>query len=110
LRDYRQHRKLIPDSHDSIHTLFQRVETGSAPAASEMKADATAVDFARCYLRLANLPNLALDRLGRYENMLCRQASRIVHVLESLDRRKPQERRSNSYYQRILRFSGVENE
>jgi hypothetical protein len=110
LRDYRQNRQLIPDSQDSIHALFRRVESGSAHAASDMKANATAVDFARCFLRLANLPNFALDRLSRYEVMLCRQAGRIVYVLESLDRRKPQERRPNLYYQRTQGFSGVENE
>src|SRR5262245_55809027 len=27
----------------------------------------TAVEFARCFLRLANLPNFALDRLSRYK-------------------------------------------
>jgi hypothetical protein len=57
-----------------------------------MKADATALEFARCFLRLANLPNFALDRLSRYEATLWRQASRILYALETLDRRKPQER------------------
>jgi hypothetical protein len=61
-----------------------------------MKADATAVEFARCFLRLANLPNFALDRLSRYEATLWRQAGRILHALETLDRRKPQERNSRS--------------
>jgi hypothetical protein len=59
---------------------------------SEMKAHGPAVEFARCFLRLANLPNFALDRLSRYEAALWRQASRIVYALETLDRRKPQER------------------
>ena len=58
-----------------------------------MKADAIAVEFARCFVRLANLPNFALDRLSRYEATLWRQAGRILHALETLDRRKPQERR-----------------
>jgi hypothetical protein len=35
-----------------------------------MKADAPNVEFARCFLRLANLPNFALDRLSRYEAAL----------------------------------------
>jgi hypothetical protein len=54
------------------------------------------VEFARCYLRLANLPNFALDRLSRYEATLWRQASRILYALDALDRRKPQERRRHS--------------
>jgi hypothetical protein len=44
---------------------------------------------ARCFLRLANLPNF---RLSRYEASLWRQASRILYALQTLDRRKPQER------------------
>lgn len=50
-------------------------------------------EFARCFLRLANLPNFALDRLSRYEATLSRQVSRILFALEALDRCKPQERR-----------------
>jgi hypothetical protein len=60
---------------------------------SALKADASVVEFARCLLRLANLPNFALDRLSRYEATLWRQASRILYALDALDRRKPQERR-----------------
>ena len=43
-------------------------------------------------MRPANLSNFALDRLSRYETNLWRQASRILYALETLDRRKPQER------------------
>ena len=57
-----------------------------------MKAHKT-FEFARCFLRLANLPNFALDRLSRYEASLWRQADRILYALETLDRRKPQQRR-----------------
>jgi hypothetical protein len=64
---------------------------------SGMKADATAVEFARCFLRLANLPNFALDRLSRYEATLWRQAGRILHTLEILDRRKLHERRRRAW-------------
>jgi hypothetical protein len=39
-----------------------------------MEADPETVEFARCFLRLVNLPNFALDRLSRYEATLCRQA------------------------------------
>jgi hypothetical protein len=44
------------------------------------------VDLARCFLRLANLPNFALDRLSRYETMLSRQ---VAQVLFALGRRRP---------------------
>jgi hypothetical protein len=45
-------------------------------------------DIADCFLRLADLPASALDRLSRYEHMLWRQARQIVFTLESLRRRK----------------------
>jgi hypothetical protein len=61
-----------------------------------VKADNT-VEFARCFLRLANLPNFALDRLSRYEATLWRQVGRILFALDALDRRKPQERRRDYY-------------
>ena len=40
-------------------------------------------DFARCFLRLANLPNYALDRLSRYEATLWRQAGQSHHEIEA---------------------------
>jgi hypothetical protein len=108
LYDYRQNRQLF-STREVIHTMFRRAESASGDAASlsaasnidalsdsGLKADATGVEFARCFLRLANLPNFALDRLSRYEATLWRQAGRILYALETLDRRKPQERSSRS--------------
>jgi len=46
----------------------------------------------RCFLRLANLPNFALDRLSRYEAILWRQANQILFALDALDRRELQDR------------------
>jgi hypothetical protein len=105
LRDYRQSRQLLPDSRDAIYALFGRGDSAAAhtvshSAVSKMEmvpssgksANAPNVEFARCFLRLANLPNFALDRLSRYEATLWRQAGWILHALETLDRRKPQER------------------
>jgi hypothetical protein len=105
LRDYRQNCRVAPKSHDVIQALFRpgdstslygvshsavsNIETGSDSA---LKVDAGVVEFARCFLRLANLPNFALDRLSRYEATLWRQAGRVLYALEALDRRKPQER------------------
>ena len=51
-------------------------------------------DIADCFLRLADLPTYALDRLSRYEHMLWRQARQVVFTLESLRRRKRQPSRS----------------
>jgi hypothetical protein len=64
----------------------------SEPNPIEPAVNATA-ELARCFLRLSNLPNFALDRLSRYEATLWRQASRILLALDALDRRKPQERK-----------------
>ena len=91
LQHYRENRQLLSDSREVIHTLFRRAEPDS-----KMKGDKT-IEFARCFLRLANLPSFALDRLSRYEAALWRQAGRILFALDALDRRKPQERRRNSY-------------
>jgi hypothetical protein len=104
LSDSRQSRKLLADSRDVIHAVFRRAESVSGHASSHDavsnvetlsdsgKNEAHTVEFARCFLRLANLPNFALDRLSRYETNLWRQAARILYALETLDRRKPQER------------------
>jgi hypothetical protein len=103
LHDYRQSRQLLPGSHEVIHAIRRTDSVSVGPASnplgnietlpeSGLKADATALEFARCFLRLANLSNFALDRLNRYEATLWRQASRILYALKTLDRRKPQER------------------
>jgi hypothetical protein len=92
MRNYRKNRELLLDSRDVIHTLFRRADSDR-----NVKADNT-VEFARCFLRLANLPNFALDRLSRYEATLLCQVGRILFALDALDRRKPQERRRNCYF------------
>jgi len=51
-------------------------------------------DIADCFLRLADLPTSALDRLSRHEHMLWWQARQIVFTLESLRRRKQAPSRS----------------
>jgi hypothetical protein len=108
-RAQKQNRQLLSHSSEIIPTMFRRAESASGDAASlsavnvktlpdsGIKADASAVEFARCFLRLANLPNFALDRLSRYEATLWRQAGRILHTLEILDRRKPHERRRRAW-------------
>jgi hypothetical protein len=110
LRDHRQSRHVLLDSRDVIHAAFRRTDSISTHAAlrnalnnletvpdSGKKADIDTVGFARCFLRLTNLPNFALDRLSRYETNLWRQVSRILYALETLDRRKPQERTRRSW-------------
>ena len=46
-------------------------------------------DLTRSFVRLTNLPNYPLERLGRYEATLWRQAFQIVFTLQCLNRRKP---------------------
>jgi hypothetical protein len=84
---YRQNGHLLPDSH-----------------VIKIKPEARTVEFARCFLRLANLPNFALDRLSRYEASLWRQAGRILYALETVDRRKPQERTPRFWFEREKQF------
>jgi hypothetical protein len=109
LSEYRQGRRLLPIFRDAIHAAFEPtdaadndsrasqsrlLEIETLGSSSEPKSDGSAVvvNFARCFLRLANLPNFALDRLSRYEARLWRQAAQILFALDALNRRKPQER------------------
>jgi hypothetical protein len=88
--------------------------TSHRPTTSEPKSTSLAsnhtVDFARCFLRLANLPNFALDRLARYEATLWRQAGQILFALDALDCRKPQkpERRFHIASRQDLQADGRE--
>ena len=98
-----------PASREVVYALFGRAETVRDPAshriANETQAEPNSVpqsleppvdptaDLARCFLRLANLPNCVLDRLSRYEATLWRQAGQILFALDVLDRRKPWDRR-----------------
>jgi hypothetical protein len=85
LREHRQDRQLLQGSGELIDELFRGGNRGT-------KADA-ATKFARTFLRLANMPNFALDRVSRYEATLWRQTGRIIYALERFDRRKPQGRK-----------------
>jgi hypothetical protein len=48
--------------------------TEARPSSGPKSVD-PATDFARCFLRLANLPSYPLDRLTRYEAILWHQAA-----------------------------------
>jgi hypothetical protein len=113
LQRYRRSRQLRPGYRDVVHMLLRRTDAicdepdpalpgiaNATEALSNMGAkplEANAVDssveLARCFLRLANLPNFALDRLSRYEATLWRQVAQVLFALDALDRRKPHERR-----------------
>src|SRR5215216_2355041 len=107
LSEFRQARQLHPASRGIVYAMFGRAdsagfdrdrisygitnETEAVPGSGREPVD-PATDLARCFLRLANLPSCALDRLSRYEATLWRQAGQILFALEALGRRKPQER------------------
>ena len=111
LNGFRQARQVHPDSREVVYALFGWADSGgfngdptsrgtpngteavssSAPKFVEPALDPTG-ELARCFLRLANLPNYALDRLSRYEATLWRQVRQILFALDALDRRKPQDR------------------
>ncbi|MGA2842694.1 MAG: hypothetical protein ABSG18_21520 [Steroidobacteraceae bacterium] len=109
LSGLRQARQVNTAPREFVYALFERADPASFDPRShgitngteavtnpEPKSVEPAIepnaDLARCFLRLANLPNFALDRLSRYEATLWRQAGRILFALDALDRRKPQER------------------
>jgi hypothetical protein len=74
--------------------LFLGAANESAVAEGNELSSNSKTDIADCFLRLADLPTFALDRLSRYEHMLWRQARQILFTLESLRRRKRQPGRS----------------
>jgi hypothetical protein len=108
LREFRQARQVQPTSREVVYAMFGQADSVDADPdrasggianrrevrpSSEPKSVDPAIDLARCFLRLANLPSYPLDRLSRYEAILWRQAGRILFAFDALDRRKPQERR-----------------
>ena len=116
LSGFRESRKLKPASRDVVYALFRPANPGShgGDAASPPTTDATellprfdpqteepaadpSLHLAQCFLRLANLPNYALDRLSRYEYTLWRQVAQILFALDNLNRQKPQERKSSRF-------------
>jgi hypothetical protein len=89
-------------SREVVYALFQRSEAVSSGGDSVSRrvraAEASivpAAHLARCFLRLADLPNFALDRLSRHEATLWRQVGQVLLTLDALDRHKPQERKSS---------------
>jgi hypothetical protein len=101
-------RQVPPGSREVVYTLFGRAESGSSDThptshdsayeTGDVPGSIPTTELARCFLRLANLPNYALDRLSRYEATFWRQAGQILFALDVLHRRKPWDRR------RHLRF------
>ena len=107
LSDFRKARQISPASREIVYALFNTssdrqagspglaklIETNRAAGPASIQCQVVPdVEPARCFLRLSNLPNYALDRLSRYEAILWRQAGQILYALDNLDRRKPQER------------------
>jgi hypothetical protein len=104
LHERQEIQQLLPRSQEVSPAVFRRGSESVLAVAQDLSSqkeavsdfgttgEIAAIKFARCFLRLANLPNFALDRLSRYEANLWRQAGRMLCALERLDRRKPQER------------------
>jgi hypothetical protein len=115
LREFRQARQISSTSREFFYAMFSghsvRLEhhrvperftntteaVSSSPQRSSKAASVSAAALAHCFLRLANLPNYAFDRLSRYEATLWRQVGQILFALDTLDRRKPQERSGNYF-------------
>ena len=109
LGEIRQARQTTPTSQEIVHAMFgganlfdfghdsksHGIANLTPPPATGSKSVSPAdpaTDLARCFLRLANLPNCALDRLSRYEATLWRQVVQILFALNNLDHRKPKDR------------------
>jgi hypothetical protein len=107
LSNFRRTHQISPVSREIVYALFNAnsdrqaasygvANTTETSLASTQGQIAPDVELARCFLRLCNLPNYALDRLKRYEATLWRQAGQIVFALNNLDRHKPYERMRHS--------------
>jgi hypothetical protein len=96
LRDYRQNCQLLPHPQHVTHAVFGRPDLGNRDdlhaatqdrvntmAVGRIKSNGPAIEFPRCFLRLANLPNFALDRPSR---------SKTSSANKIRPGRKPQER------------------
>lgn len=70
----------------------------SADGSSSIDAADQYEALTRAFVGLSNLPTYPLDRLGRYEAALWRQACQILFTLRCLDRRKPWKRYGRSPY------------
>jgi hypothetical protein len=103
LREVKQARQVHPESRKIVYGMLGRADSvgfaqvphgnmNGTTAVPGPEAVDPAAELTRCFLRLANLPSCALDRLSRYEATLWRQAGRILFALDALDRRKPQDR------------------
>jgi hypothetical protein len=108
LREFRQGRPTQSQAQEIIYARFERADsvdadpdresrgitngTEAQPSSAPGSVD-PAIDMAHCFLRLANLPTYPLDRLSRCEATLWRQAGQILFALDTLDRRKPRDRR-----------------
>jgi hypothetical protein len=106
LRGFWEARKLQPASRRAVYAFFRPAVIDSY-GSDESKPATNGADLlvefepwakepacncgllTQCFLRLANLPNCALDRLSRYEYALWRQVGQLLFALDSLDRRKP---------------------
>jgi hypothetical protein len=116
LGGFEESRKLPPASRDVVYTLFRPTDPDSHSGDATSRPLRTATEamprfdpeaappaadpgrhLAQCFVRLANLPNYALDRLSRYEYTLWRQAAQILFALDHLNRRKPQERQRSRF-------------
>jgi hypothetical protein len=93
--EHRRSREDLGKAADLPHNrLFLRAtQESDTEEGNELSSDSK-TNIVGCFLRLADLPTSALDRLSRYEYLLWRQARQIVVTLESLRHRKRQPSRS----------------
>src|SRR5712691_1543886 len=96
LHEFSQTRRVQPDSRHIVYDVFGRTDavdfdrdrtaqgtTNGTEAVPSSESVDPAAGLARCFLRLANLPSYALDRLSRYEATLWRQVRQILFALDA---------------------------
>ena len=77
--------------HDARRDGNQQETQSSEPECSEVATgiDEPGIEFARCFLGLADLDKGAFERLGRYETALCRQVRQTIFTLQYLQCDRP---------------------
>lgn len=95
--------KLFRDNESTLkrNITFESSTGDTVTSSARVEDRSSGILLAKCFLGLSNLPTYPLDRLSRYEHLLWRQAAQIIHVLNALDKRKPQERRNPFGYEEL---------
>ena len=73
---------------DQHHTKKAAAEALDTDVMSVHSVEPSSVDPTLCFLRIINLDNEGLERIGRYETRLWRQLAQTLYVLDAVQRQR----------------------